>query len=66
MILRMLCQQGLSRWIKWCWMFHLDRLPYVHFGYPFTDEQLTSYTGRFGSRWDAMDDKNKTVLYGVR
>jgi hypothetical protein len=43
------------------WMSHLGRPLYVHFG-NYINEQLTSHSSRFGSRWDAMDDKNETVL----
>ena len=35
---------------------------YVHFGYPFTNEQLLSYPSSFGSRWDAMDDKMRVCF----
>ena len=43
------------------WMSHLGRPLYVHFGYYF-NEQLTSHPSRFGTRYDAMHDKNEEVL----
>jgi hypothetical protein len=68
MMLHTLCQQGCHVGSSAGFLVSIvGRQLYVHFGYPFTNEQLTTfyYPSRFGSRWDAMDDKMR-LLYGLR